>query len=244
MGEDGSFAIYQDSDVVTRYSADGEKMWDFHPETTPKGAPFEALWFQGKPIIDKDGNTYIAAVQKNTIDNQDDLWKTHLTKLDKDGKEVFHREFSSSKMFSDLRQAPNGDLVLGTLSDDTNTDQKSRISNWGLLNNPLTERLFRVSNRGLFKSSFTVPRYYEDNSTFKSVNFTPDSDMMIETIEFKPGTDKVHSHERKLTLIKNDFYKDDLPGDLDEANDNGPGVVKKTDKFIIINGVKLPVNKP
>ena len=217
VADDGSVFIMNGSDKFTKYSADGEKLWDYEVKPfNSKGN--ENLWVQVAPIPTKDGKVLLSTAQRK-ISGMD--WKSNIVEIDENGKETWHKEFKTF-ITSQPKLAENGDIFF------TTNDNK------------MTDGLVQLNKSGHMLNKFTFERGHEDIHGIQSVNFGPKGNIAVETLHSNGyGT---WNHKREISVISTDretssaFTENGTPG-------NETGTIETTEKFVVINGVKVPLNR-
>lgn len=140
---------------------------------------------------------------------------TVIAEMDGNGKVNWHKEFNTH--ISALPQiAPNGDIYFKTSDDKTGSDD-----------------IFHLNGEGRQLEILTAKRRARDVEAIQGYSFAPDGKLSVETLHTE-----CYNHKREIMVVSP--YSERVNG-YDKEQEAGK--IKKTEKFVVIGGVKVPVNE-
>ena len=218
IADDGSIYLSAHSQKFSKYSPDGEKLWDYNMKAF-NSSGIEQIWLQGAPVPKKNGNVIFAANQRKSSELK---WKGYLVELDPDGKEVWKRDFKAF-VTSEPKIAENDNIYLKSTNDNEDIDN-----------------IHHFNNKGILMDEFTINRKEKSVSAIPGFTFGKDNTLAVETLQSE-GKD-TWNHTREIMLIPIDKITHPIPK-LNDTDIQEAGKIEKSKDFIVINGVRVPVNK-
>ena len=140
---------------------------------------------------------------------------TVIAEMDGNGKTNWYKEFNT-KISALPKIAPNGDIYFKT------SDYKKR-----------TDDIFHLNGEGRQLEKLRAKRRARDVEAIQSYSFAPDGKLSVETLHTEN-----YNHKREIMVISP--YSERVNGN---SKDRNPGTIEKTKKFVVIGGVKVPVNE-
>ena len=215
VANDGSIYVSNNPQSFTKFSSDGEKLWEHKVDSKNTDTRL-----QSPPIPTGDGNLILASRRRKLSTTE---MKTVITGMDSNGKVNWEKDFDG-KIIDDPRIAPNGDIFI-------KTNEKDNV----------TDAILHLSKDGNLIEKFTAKRGNRDIEAIRSFSFGPDGSLSVETLH-SDGYDKKWSHKREISILPPAGERLSTAGEKNDS-DQESGKIEKMKEFVVINGVKVPVNK-
>ena len=215
VASDGSIYVYDNTRKFSKYSADGKKLWE-HEVKSFSGSNNYEVWLQNPPEPTKDGNLIISVSQRRYSQNE---ITTVIAEMDGNGKVNWHKEFET-RISGAPKIAPNGDIYFKT------NDRKKGI-----------DEIVHLAGNGTQLEKFTSKRKYSGIDAIQSYSFSPDGSLSVETLH-TDGYNVDWNHSREIMVIPSYSQRNTEKNQEQEA-----GTIEKTKKFVVIGGVRVPINE-